>query len=198
MLLQANNESRSSRGAFREGTFGKRSESGPRARAYAACSRAAPGHHRPALRPDCEDLTGLGQAEGGQNTRQIRVPGNKGLELSHRGDSRWRVPRCERRKASGPRWDRFRARAHSGGNVCLSGADQRTLRLSALRLPSAYSRMANLFCGFVGMAWQSSGASASRGRIFFFPLPLCNERSSGGERRLRIDPPRPFVSRPRP
>ena len=31
---------------------------------------------------------------------------------------------------------RFRARAHSSGNVCLCGADIGRLRLSALRLPS--------------------------------------------------------------
>jgi hypothetical protein len=29
----------------------------------------------------------------GQNTRELETPGNPVLELSHRGKSRWRVPR---------------------------------------------------------------------------------------------------------
>ena len=72
------------------------------ARGFALRSRAAPGHHRPALRPDREELAGLGQAHGGQNSRTGRVPGNKGLELNHRGHNRWQVPQRERRKASAP------------------------------------------------------------------------------------------------
>jgi hypothetical protein len=43
---------------------------------------------------------------------------------------------AERRKASGPRWGRFRARASSGGNIRPCGADNGWMRLSALRLPS--------------------------------------------------------------
>jgi len=128
---------------------------------FAPRSRAAPGHHRPALRPVREELAGLGQAEGGQNTRQGRVPGNKGLELSQRGDSRWRVPPAERRKASAPI-----ARRAAVPRLA------RPRRLAPLR------RSAPSFGG-VSAAWlrQTSDAAASRERF----------RSSAATKKARRD-----------
>jgi hypothetical protein len=62
----------------------------------------------------------------GQNTREPETSGNPVLGLSHRGSSRWRVPR----RGAGRRAHLIRMRSRA------VGADiGRTMRLSALRLP---------------------------------------------------------------
>ena len=72
----------------------------------------------------------------GKTPIRAAFPGNKSLELSHRGHSRWRVPQVERRKASGLRYRAAAAPGHF--QTATSGGAARHIgwmRLSALRFP---------------------------------------------------------------
>jgi hypothetical protein len=134
------------------------------ARGLANRSRAALGHRsagkRTGLHGAC--LTQDSFAACGQNTVPPRLCGNPGLGLSHRGDSRWRVPwRSAGRRARLTK----RSRCRASGNW-------RTMRLSALRLPS--------FCFFAFLRLvggeQSSDARMRRESDCFLPAPA---RSAG-------------------
>jgi hypothetical protein len=133
------------------------------ARGLANRSRAALGHRsagkRTGLHGAC--LTQDSFAACGQNTVPPRLCGNPGLGLSHRGDSRWRVPwRSAGRRARLTK----RSRCRASGNW-------RTMRLSALRLPS--------FCFFaflrlVGGRAKLGRTNAPRERLCFIrPRTQC-------------------------
>ncbi len=173
------------------------------ARGLANRSRAALGHHSPALRPVREELAGLGQVEGGQNTRQNQVPGNKSLELSHRGNSRWRVPRRsagwrarpERRLSAqtdfvrrprtlvcGAHLSAWRASAPepTGSDACWRHADNGWHAPFGAPPPS-FVLEASRKDSHLSRGEQNSGAGASRERICLSAPAKCNGAGEGDD-----------------
>ncbi len=125
--------------------------------------------HRPALRPGREQLRWTADRLKAGNTRPGPRPRKEGvLELSHRGYSRWRSRGGAPEGGRAPiLWARTAPEAQASGNIGLRGADIRSVRFSALRLPSAF-----FFFGPSGeRSKQNSGAEASRERFSVSSLP---------------------------